>query len=107
MIPRPEFEIRDSEEAEHLLVSVRGEIDMATAPALETHLERLRAQKRHVRLNLSAVEYMDSTGVRILIDAVTHARTQGVPLGVDDAFTPAVKHLFEVVQLHRLLEDHT
>lgn len=104
---RPRLEIQESEEPSRLRVSVTGEIDLATAPALEAHLERLRAEKRAVRLDLSAVEYVDSTGIRTLIDAVTQARSEGVSFEVEDAFTPGVKHLFEVVQLHRLLGDQT
>jgi anti-sigma B factor antagonist len=50
------------------LVPIKGEIDLATAPALRSALVRLRqAGGRQFVLDLSGVTHMDSTGLGVLI----------------------------------------
>ena len=46
------------------MVTVIGEIDLATAPAVQKAVSRL---KGWVVLDLRKVEFMDSTGIRMLI----------------------------------------
>lgn len=50
------------------LVIVSGEVDAHTAPTLEAHLAA-EPVDRPIRLDLSAVTFMDSSGLRVLIDA--------------------------------------
>lgn len=53
------------------LIVVAGEVDAHTASTLDAHL--LAALDRPLRLDLAAVTFMDSSGLRVLID--THQRT--------------------------------
>lgn len=50
------------------VVSVQGEVDLASAPALETALDELLPGQGSVRfvLDLSRVGYLDSTGLAVL-----------------------------------------
>jgi anti-anti-sigma factor len=72
------FSISISDSDERVVVAVRGELDLATAPELETVLlERLDAGE-DVVLDLRELEFMDSSGLRVLVTA--HARaTDGGP----------------------------
>jgi anti-sigma B factor antagonist len=72
------FSISTAERDGHAVVAVRGELDLATAPELEsTVFERLDAGQTVV-LDLRELDFMDSSGVRVLVAA--HARaTDGGP----------------------------
>jgi anti-anti-sigma factor len=63
------FEIVTSEDDGRLHLAPSGELDLSTAPELEPLVfDALRAG-RHVVLDLRELEFMDSSGVRILIEA--------------------------------------
>lgn len=63
------FEIATAEHDGRLHLAPSGELDLSTAPELEPLvLDALRAG-RHVVLDLRELEFMDSSGVRILIEA--------------------------------------
>ncbi|HEY7621811.1 MAG TPA: anti-sigma factor antagonist [Solirubrobacteraceae bacterium] len=51
------------------IVRMRGELDVATAPEFERALLRLRPPHQRVVLDLSELRFMDSTGLRILLQA--------------------------------------
>jgi anti-sigma B factor antagonist len=48
------------------IVSARGEIDLATAPELQRHLESVM-DRSHVVIDLLEIGFIDSTGLRVLI----------------------------------------
>jgi anti-sigma B factor antagonist len=51
------------------VVRLRGELDVATAPSFERVLLRPRPPRERVVLDLSELRFMDSTGLRILLQA--------------------------------------
>jgi anti-anti-sigma factor len=72
---REEFSIVTDDDGRRLLAAVRGELDLATAPQLEAVvLEALDAGGR-VLVDLHELDFMDSTGVRVLVAA--HTRAEG------------------------------
>lgn len=101
----PQFTIREVDEPGRLRITVSGELDLATVPALERRLDELQADGRPVRLDLSAVEYMDSTGVRLLIQVLTGRDPENPAVEVEDSFTPPVRRVLELVGADRLLTD--
>jgi anti-sigma B factor antagonist len=54
-----------------------GELDLGTAPALRERLDGLTGDGRAVRIDLSGLDFMDSTGVSLLIAASQQARDDG------------------------------
>lgn len=57
-------------------VTVAGELDVATAERVEQALMEAEAgDARAIVLDLSGLTFMDSTGVRLLVNANTRART--------------------------------
>lgn len=76
-----EFEVRLSDADHHCLVEVRGEIDLATAPALREQLrEVLDRCPSAVVVDLHGVPFLDSTGLGVLIAAFKRSAAVGVPL---------------------------
>ena len=58
-------------------IQLHGELDMATAPRLGRVLdEALDAMPDTVRLDLSDLTFLDSTGIRVLITASRRAKAQ-------------------------------
>jgi anti-sigma B factor antagonist len=73
-----ELQLATRHEGDVSVVSARGEVDVFTAPGLDTELDALIADG-HARLvvDLSDVAFLDSTGLGVLVKALTHAREAG------------------------------
>jgi anti-anti-sigma factor len=63
------FAISTSEQGGRTVVSLRGELDLATAPALETVVTDSLAAGDDVVVDLRELAFMDSTGLRVLVRA--------------------------------------
>jgi anti-sigma B factor antagonist len=78
--PIPEsFSVRIEPHGEAAVVVPTGELDLATAPALEAALERAFASEGagRVVLDLRELEFIDSSGLRTLLTARKHAEDAG------------------------------
>lgn len=94
------FQIQTTEEGEDgLRVSVQGELDIATAAELERELlAGLRG--RDVVLDLQAVSFMDSSGLRALLVASREAREAGRRLLV----LPGTGQVLRVIEMAQVAE---
>jgi anti-sigma B factor antagonist len=80
------------------LIYVKGEIDHQTAPQLRAAIEEESSSTpRAVILDLSGVSYMDSGGLSLMFDTLTHLTGKGW-LGVVAATAP-VARLMEITGL--------
>ena len=76
-----------------------GELDLATAGQLEAQVrELLDGGFRHVLLDLSALTFMGSTGVRLILELDALARRDGFELGLVQGPEP-VRRVFEICGL--------
>jgi anti-anti-sigma factor len=66
------FSISTSDRDGRAIVLVRGELDLATAPDLEEVVSERMDAGQEVVLDLRELEFMDSSGLRVLV--VAHAR---------------------------------
>jgi len=88
----PGFEIAVTPAAEGVLVTVAGELDIATSAAFEaTLLEQLA--EGPVRLDLRELSFMDSTGIRVLDAILRDLPVIGSTLLIDPALQPAVRQI--------------
>lgn len=90
-------------------IAVAGELDGATSPALLEAFHELvsRGGARRLTLDLAGLEFIDSAGLRALIEIDHEAERREVPLDVIPA-PEAVTHLLElagVAQRLRLVGD--
>jgi anti-sigma B factor antagonist len=81
-------------------MSVQGEIDLYTVPRLQRELASVLAGSDPVRLvvDLSGVDFCDSTGVNVLLAAHRQAREKGGDLELA-APRPAVRKILQVTGL--------
>ena len=83
-----------------MIVALRGEIDLATAPLLERELgSRSVREARAVLVDLEHVAFMDLTGLRPLLSFVVPSRP-GHRVAIT-AGPPPVQRLLEVSGLRR------
>lgn len=80
-----------------------GELDLTTAPMLRTRLKRLQGEKVSVRLDLSKLAFMDSTGIQALVHAAHDARGNGWCFEVMRDVSPQVRRLFALAQFEPFL----
>lgn len=72
---------------------VRGEIDAHTAPTLAAAMAELPTGV--VTVDMAGVSFMDSSGLRVLIEAATRARDGGGDLVIAHP-TPGITRLVEI-----------
>lgn len=81
------------------VLQVDGEIDIATAPRLREQLISLVNDKRyHLVIDMEAVEFIDSTGLGVLIGALKRVRAHDGDLQVV-LTDPHILKVFEITQL--------
>jgi anti-sigma B factor antagonist len=76
--PTP-FEVANDQVGSVRVLSVSGELDLGTAPLLEQPLEEALASDGSLLIDLSACEFIDSTGIALLVRA--WQRLDGEPGG--------------------------
>jgi anti-sigma B factor antagonist len=94
---------------DHTIVTISGEIDLYTAPRLHSELAALLAEGMPARvvINMSGVEFCDSTGMNVLLSCLRRARERGGELEIADP-KPAVRKILQVTGLDSvftLVED--
>jgi anti-sigma B factor antagonist len=73
-----QLKISTEHQNDYAVVAPAGEIDLHTAPRLQTELNRLvRMGCLRVAVDLSGVEFCDSTGVNVLLAAFRRVRDKG------------------------------
>lgn len=87
-------------QGDRTVVSVRGEIDLYTVPQLHGELSTALAGDGPVRLivDMSGVEFCDSTGMNVLLAAHRKAREQGGDLELAGP-RPTVRKILQVTGL--------
>jgi anti-anti-sigma factor len=83
MLP-PDFSVTVGRSGDTVTVSVAGELDVAAVPVLGAHLDALEADTAGaaVVLDLSALTFLDSSGVALLIAVARRAEDEGWPLRI-------------------------
>jgi anti-anti-sigma factor len=95
-----ELENRSPGEATLRLI---GELDLVTAPTLRDELARHQARGVRIVLDLSQIEFLDSTGLVLLME-VAREPTAGWSLALRRNLSPPVARLFQVTRTEGLFE---
>jgi anti-anti-sigma factor len=102
--PPEEFAISSDRRDGRVLLTLRGELDLATAPDLEQLVYEGVDAGEHVVVDLRGLEFMDSSGIRVLVAG--HARAKRTGAGfvvVRPGADSAVSKIIEVSGLDREL----
>ena len=87
---------------DHTVLDVGGEVDVYTAPRLREKLvELVEGGAKHVVVDLSRVEFLDSTGLGVLVGALKRLRNVNGTLGLVCAHERLLK-IFRITALDRV-----
>ncbi len=101
-----ELNISTSSQGGHAVVTASGELDLYTAPRLQTALAALlREPVDRVVVDLSGVEFCDSTGMNVLLAAMKRVKENGGTFELA-APRPAVRRILQVTGLDTVFDIH-
>jgi anti-anti-sigma factor len=81
-----------------ILVRTVGDLDLATAQHFEAELrQELSNGHTTVVLDLSAVEFVDSSGLRAIFRMANQAKLNGIRFRIRRELSPPVERLFDLV----------
>jgi anti-sigma B factor antagonist len=101
----PTLEVETTKDGTVAVVAARGELDLSGAAILETELERLAAEPElgTVVLDMRGLEFMDSSGLRLIVLTDMRARDAGrrftLVRGID-----TVHRVFEITRMAERLD---
>jgi anti-sigma B factor antagonist len=97
------YEIPVQVDGDIVMVRPVGELDLAAAPSLRTALQRaFDAAADAVRVDLSAVTFLDSTALTVLVEAWREAETRVLAFCVGSP-APNVRRVLDITGLDRLI----
>lgn len=92
--------IEVGDDADTRLITLHGELDMASSPSLQDELHRsLMSEAERIVLDLGGLEFVDSTGIRCLMLATSRSRGGGDRLRM---LPPVDGQVADVLKLTRL-----
>ena len=88
------------------IVSVGGEVDVYTAPKLRDKISELVGEGRyHLVVDMEAVEFLDSTGLGVLVGALKRVRTHDGELALV-CTEPRILKVFDITGLTKVFRMH-
>jgi anti-anti-sigma factor len=102
-VPRLDFESR--ERGQLTVLVLRGELDLSGTPAVEAELERLAAEPgvEAVALDLRELEFLDSSGLRLIVLADQRLRDAGRRLALVRG-PQSVQRVFDITRVSERLD---
>lgn len=98
-MPDVELNVSTASQGDHAIVTATGELDLYTAPRLQQALAGLlRERIDHIVVDLSGVEFCDSTGMNVLLSAMKRLEERGGTLQLAAPRT-AVRRILQVTGL--------
>jgi anti-sigma B factor antagonist len=86
------------------VLSLRGEVDVSTAPRLRQRLVELATEGRAwVVVDLSGVEFLDSTGLGVLVSGLRRFRSLGGDLTLAGP-QPRIVRVLDITRLDRAFD---
>ena len=86
------------------MLSVAGELDIATAPQLEQAVTQLcEAGAQEIEINLRDVTFIDSTGMQAILRAKERCARYRTAFFLVPTTNPGPHRLFEVTGIERIL----
>jgi anti-sigma B factor antagonist len=98
------LEIGESEDADGAVrVALTGELDLSSSGRLGARLAELGRAGGRVRLDLSGLEFIDCSGMGIIVGALADARGDGWALEVDRHVSPLAQRVFALAEIESAL----
>jgi anti-anti-sigma factor len=92
------LEVIELREPGRVRVRLRGELDVAGAPTVAGRLRELRGRRERVLLDLDELDFIDKSGLRVVLAAVADASRDGWAFTGTPGSAP-VRRLIALVRL--------
>lgn len=84
-------------------VTIHGELDLLSAPTLRDQIADVRADKPSgIVIDLSQMEFMDSSGLGVLVQLARQANEEGWELSLREPSSERVQRLFDITKTRSL-----
>jgi anti-sigma B factor antagonist len=80
--PISEFSIQERRLDGTVVLTLRGELDLVNAETVAVRLDALRTAGEPVLLDLDVLDFMDSSGLRVVLNAAEASDASGWPFSV-------------------------
>jgi anti-sigma B factor antagonist len=97
------LEIAESRESGWVRLRLIGDLDVGSFPELEKRLRELGAAKQRVRVDLSGLDFIDSSGIRLLLHSLVDSRRDGWSLEIDQDVPPRVRRILNLANVEGLI----
>ena len=97
------FELHIRHRGDTLLLELEGEVDMSTAPRLAQALGAAAAPTRLVVVDLTAVGFLDSSGLNALVQAQRGLAARGIGLRLVSPGGQPIRRVLEIAHLTKSL----
>lgn len=103
-VPDEDFELEIGGDRTETIVSIKGELDAYTASRLDDELRALVQDGRQsIVVDLRETEFIDSTGLRVLVQYFKQLRGTGGAFVVSEPSKP-IRRVLDIAGLSRILE---
>jgi anti-anti-sigma factor len=96
------FSLRESAGAEGVRIELVGELDLSVAGRLRDRLDELAQPGAKVVLDLSQLDFIDSSGINVIVTYHRQASQDGWTLLVEKQMTLSVRRVINVMGLDAL-----
>jgi anti-sigma B factor antagonist len=101
-VTEPIFDLTVSRHGSSVVIAASGEIDLESAPALAASLAQVTdAGAGGVVVDLTDVEFLDSSGLTALVTGARNLKAKGIPFHV---VVPDANTIRKVIEITRLTE---
>ena len=104
IIPTPELTFRTEKNADEVAVYASGRITSATSSLLQATIRGLIPEAKLIVLDLTNVNYIDSSGIGAMVAVYLAASRVQCELKVVNA-QPRIRDLFEITKLSAVFEN--
>ncbi len=94
-----------SEQSGKVVVRLRGEIDLDCSPVVRKLLLECVGSKKDVVVDFSAVDYIDSSGIASLVEALQASNKLGTVFSLSSV-AGQVRRVFELARLDKVFAIH-
>jgi anti-sigma B factor antagonist len=98
-------DIKSKRDGDSVIVAVAGEIDLSTADQLDGAIrEAEETETKRIVVDLSALSFVDSTGLCVLLEAIKRTRRDGNRLSFVPSKYEAVTRLFALTDTTEIFQ---
>ena len=105
VVPSPELELTTEKNAEEIIVRGSGKITSATADYFQSTIRCIIPGSKRIVLDLTGVEYIDSSGLGALVSVYMAAGRAHCELELANP-KPRVRDLLHITRLASVFEGH-